>query len=297
MSEHQILVGTAGWSYPDWEGVVYSRAKSAERLQTVADCLDCVEVDSSFYHPPTARMVANWLCSVAQRPHFRFLAKAWQRFTHERTQPWSQAEFDLVTGGLSPLREAGHLDGLLFQFPWSFRNLPENRVWLKLIAKSFADWPIVVEVRHDSWLGDEVRNSFRSHKFTYCNIDQPALAHCLRPNSYVTSDIGYFRLHGRNAKNWFRDEQEAYGGRYDYLYAESELDEILQHIRAIARQTKKTFVVFNNHKDAKAFANALQMKLRVQHGSPVRAPVALLTRFPALRKGVLPVGEEQLPLV
>ena len=297
MSENQILVGTAGWSYPDWEGAVYPPAKSGQRLRTVVDYLDCVEVDSSFYRPPTARMVANWLRSAAQQPRFRFLAKAWQRFTHERARPWSQAEFDLFTGGLSPLREAERLDGLLFQFPWSFRNLQENRDWLKLIADWFADWPVAVELRHDSWLDDEVQSFFRSRKFTYCNIDQPALAHCLHPSSYVTSDVGYFRLHGRNAKNWFRDEQEVYGGRYDYLYAESELDEVLRHIRKIAAQTKKTFVIFNNHKDAKAFANALQMKLRVQPQSPVRAPVTLLTRFPALQKGIVPVGEEQLPLV
>jgi uncharacterized protein YecE (DUF72 family) len=297
MAENQILVGTAGWSYPDWEGMVYPRARPAERLRTVADYLDCVEVDSSFYRPPTARMTANWLRSVAQQPHFRFLAKAWRRFTHERTRRWSHAEFDLFTSGLSPLREAGRFDGLLFQFPWSFRNVRENSDWLKLVAEWFADWPVVVEVRHDSWLDNEVQSFFRSHKFTRCNIDQPPLAHCLPPGSYVTSDIGYFRLHGRNARNWFRGEQKTYGGRYDYLYTESELDEVLHHIRKIARQTEKTFVIFNNHKDAKAFANALQMKLRVQPQSLIRAPVTLLTRFPVLRKGILPVGEEQLPLV
>ena len=59
MSEGQILIGTAGWSYPDWEGAVYPPAKSGQRLRTVVDYLDCVEVDSSFYRPPTARMVAN----------------------------------------------------------------------------------------------------------------------------------------------------------------------------------------------------------------------------------------------
>ncbi len=297
MPENRILVGTAGWSYPDWEGAVYPRGQSAQRLRTVAEYLDCVEVDSSFYRPPTARMTANWLRGVAGRPDFRFLAKAWQRFTHERTTPWSQAEFALFAEGLSPLREAGRLDGLLFQFPWSFRNVSENRDWLDLIAEWFADWPIAVEVRHDSWRGNEVQVLFRAHRFTYCNIDQPALAHCLSPSSHVTSEIGYFRLHGRNAKNWFRDKQETYGGRYDYLYAESELDDVLRHIRQIAGQAKKTFVVFNNHKDAKAFANALQVKVRLQPDVTVRAPAALLARFPSLRKDILPVGEEQLPLV
>jgi uncharacterized protein YecE (DUF72 family) len=297
MPKEHILIGTAGWSYPDWQGAVYPRVSSSERLRIVAEYMDCVEVDSSFYRPPTARMTANWLRSVADRPDFRFLAKTWQRFTHERQNPWSQPELALFTDGLSPLREAERLDALLFQFPWSFRNVPANRDWLRRIGESFADWPVAIEVRHDSWLGDEVQDFFRAHRFIYCNIDQPALGHCVPFGQLVTSATGYFRLHGRNAKNWFRDKQEVYGGRYDYLYAESELDEVLPHVRAVAQRTKKTFVILNNHKDGKAFANALQLKARLQPQSAVRAPVALLTRFPSLGKGIVPAGEGQLPLI
>jgi uncharacterized protein YecE (DUF72 family) len=297
MPKNQILIGTAGWSYPDWQGAVYPHARSPERLRIVAEYMDCVEVDNSFYRPPTARMSENWLQSVADRRDFRFVAKAWQRFTHQRQEPWSQPEVDLFTSGVSPLRESGRLDALLFQFPWSFRNAPANREWLKRIGESFADWPIAVEVRHDSWLGEEVEDFFRAQRFIYCNIDQPTLAHCVPLGERVTSATGYLRLHGRNAKNWFRDKQEVYGGRYDYLYAESELNEILFRVRAVAQQTKTTFVIFNNHKDGKAFANALQLKAALQPESTVRAPATLLTRFPSLGKGIMPVGEGQLPLI
>ena len=297
MPKNQILVGTAGWSYPDWQNAVYARVSSPERLRIVAEYMDCVEVDNSFYRPPTARMTANWLNIVADLPDFRFLAKAWQRFTHDRQSQWSRPELDLFTNGLAPLREAGRLDGLLFQFPWSFRDVPANRDWLGRIDESFADWPVAIEVRHDSWLGDEVEDFFRAHRFTYCNIDQPALAHCVPLDKYVTSDTGYFRLHGRNAKNWFREKQETYGGRYDYLYAESELEAILRPVREVARKAKKMFVILNNHKDGKAFANALQLKATLQPEATVRTPASLLTRFPFLRKRILPAGEEQLPLI
>ncbi len=297
MSESEILVGTAGWSYPDWSTPVYPSAKPADRLRIVADYLDCVEVDSSFYHPPASRTTQRWLGMVVHRPDFRFLAKAWQRFTHERARPWTQAEYDQFTQGLTPLREAGRLDALLFQFPWAFRSLPENRDWLGRIAEWFDGWPVAVEVRHDSWQEEETTELFRRLGLSYCNIDQPALAHCLGPGACVTGEPGYFRLHGRNAKNWFREKQEVYGGRYDYLYAEAELDELLRPIRAISSKAKRTFVIFNNHKDAKAFANALQLKLRVQPGSAVRAPVSLVARFAALQGQVTPVGDQQLPLV
>ena len=297
MPQSNILVGTAGWSYPDWQNVVYPRTDSSGRLRAVAEYMDCVEVDSSFYRPPTAQMATKWLRTVGDQPDFRFLAKAWQRFTHDRQSPWSQPEFDLFANGLSPLHEAERLEALLFQFPWSFRNVPANRDWLKRVGESFAAWPVAIEVRHDSWLGDEVQDFFRAQQFIDCNIDQPALAHCLPLSEFVTSGTGYFRFHGRNAENWFRDKQEVYGGRYDYLYAVSELDDVLACVRAVAQRTKKTFVIFNNHKDGKAFANALQLKARLQPQSKIRAPAALLARFPSLGKGIVPGGEGQLPLI
>src|SRR5436189_6439685 len=99
----KVLVGTAGWSYPDWEGIAYPKTKAAGRLRTVARYLDCVEVDSSFYRPPTARMATGWLAATTDTPQFRFLAKAWQRFTHQRESKWSPAEFDLLARGLAPL--------------------------------------------------------------------------------------------------------------------------------------------------------------------------------------------------
>jgi uncharacterized protein YecE (DUF72 family) len=297
MASDSILVGTAGWSYPDWENIVYPPGKPAERLRTLARHLDCVEIDSSFYRPPTARITAAWVQTVDGRPRFRFLAKAWQRFTHERSAPWTTAERDLFATGLQPLRDGGRLDSLLFQFPWSFRNDARNRDWLRTIADAFTDWPLAVEVRHDSWLVDETFELFRERRIAFCNIDQPLLAHCIPPTAHATSEVGYFRLHGRNAKNWFREKQDVYGGRYDYLYSAAELDDVLAYITKITARTKKTFAVFNNHKDAKAFSNALQLKARLSPTAAVRAPVALRERYPALRACTVPDGDEQLPLV
>src|SRR5882724_3152257 len=297
MADAPILVGTAGWSYPDWENVVYPPGKAADRLRAVARYLDCVEIDSSFYHPPAARTAESWVRTLEQQPGFRFLAKAWQRFTHERSTPWTRAEHNLLTTGLQPLRENSRLDSLLFQFPWSFRNDSKNRDWLDAIADAFADWPMAVEVRHDSWLAEETFEFFRERRLAFCNIDQPTLAHCLPPTAQATTEVGYFRLHGRNAKNWFLEKQDTYGGRYDYLYSAMELDELLAHITKITSRTKKTFVVFNNHKNGKAFANALQLKARLAPAATLRAPVSLREHFPVLRACTTPDGPEQLPLV
>lgn len=287
-----IHIGTAGWSYDDWQHAVYPPGQPSDRLATVARYLDCVEIDSSFYRPPTARTVAGWV--RATPPTFRFLAKAWQRFTHERATPWTTAERDLFLGAFTPLRESTRLDVLLFQFPWSFRHEPRNVAWLDRIADDFADWPVAVEVRHDSWA--DTAELFRQRRFTYCNIDQPQLDHCLPPSALVTSDTGYFRLHGRNAGNWFKPKEEIYGSRYDHHYQPAELTGLLKPIQTIAGKARKTFVIFNNHKDGKAFSNALQLKARLEPG-PVRAPAALLKRFPELTGIIQPDGHEQLSLV
>ena len=297
MTVAPILVGTTGWSYPDWENLVYAPGQPAERLRTIARYLDCVEIDSSFYRPPSARTTTGWARALDRQPGFRFLAKAWQRFTHERSSPWTKAEVDLFTNGLEPLRESARLDAVLFQFPWSFRNDARNLNWLRAIADTFADWPLAVEVRHDSWLTDDAFELFRERHISFCNIDQPALAHCIPPTAHATADVGYFRLHGRNVQNWFRDKQDTYGGRYDYLYSAAELDDLVTHIATITARTKKTFAVFNNHKDAKAFSNALQLKARLAPAVAVRAPVALRERYPSIRACTVPDGDEQLPLV
>lgn len=298
MDANRLFIGTAGWSYPDWENVVYpAGVPAADRLRAVAEFLDCVEVDSSFYQPPTPRVTANWVRCTADRPQFRFLAKVWQRFTHERTTPWSAGERELFADGLAPLREADRLDAVLLQFPWSFRDVPGNRDWLARVADAFAGWPLAVEVRHDSWDTDSARVWLHERDLIYCNVDQPALSHCLPPAAHVTTPVGYYRFHGRNADNWFRDKQEYAGARYDYLYNATELDALWRNIQQIAARTKRTFAVFNNHKDAKAFANALQLKLRAAPSAPVRAPVGLVARYPELRAYVTVVGPEQLPLV
>jgi len=297
MPNATILVGTAGWSYPDWKNLVYPRGPTAGRLRLVARYLDCVEVDSSFYRPPVPRAAEAWVRAIHDQPRFCFLAKAWQRFTHERSSPWTKAELELFTAGLGPLRESGRLDALLFQFPWSFRNDAESRDWLRTIADAFADWPVAVEVRHDSWLADKTFEFLRERRIAFCNIDQPRLAHCVPLTEHVTAAIAYFRFHGRNAKNWFREKQESYGARYDYLYSPSELNDLLAHVATVATRAKKTFAIFNNHKDGKAFSNALQVKARLMTTGPVRAPVALRERYPSIRADTVPDSDEQLPLV
>jgi uncharacterized protein YecE (DUF72 family) len=282
----KVYVGTAGWSYADWEGIVYPLAKPRgfSPLRYLADYFDAFEVDSTFYRPPSARMAEGWLRQTQHREDFRFTLKLWQRFTHERKEPWTPADVDSVRLGLEPLARAGRLGGLLLQFPWSFRDTPENRQRLDRLAKEFGGYPLFVEVRHGSWGEGEGYDFFRSLGLNVCNIDQPIFGRSITPGAVLTGQLGYVRLHGRNYQAWFAEakagetEQERRNERYNYLYADAELEEWVGHIHELMRQADAVYVFTNNHYRGQAPANALQLRAKLS-GHAVPVPPAMLESF------------------
>ena len=275
-----VRVGTSGWSYPDWEGRFYPRAKPRgfDALEYLARFFDCVEVNSSFYRPPTARFAASWLRRTP--PSFEFTFKLHQRFTHERDRPWSADEVRRYRDGVEPVREAGRLGAVLVQYPWSFRADHEALRHLEAIRRDFGDLPLVVEVRHASWATDQAATFLRASGLGFCNIDQPAGRSGLAPMTRVTSPIGYVRLHGRNREAWF-SKDAGRDSRYDYLYREDELEEWIERIHEIARASQKTYVFTNNHYRGQAPANALQILSKLQ-GRRVPVPAPLLETYPFL---------------
>ena len=92
----------------------------------------------------------------------------------------------------------------------------------------------------------------------FCNIDQPLIGRALEAAEHVTSSLGYVRLHGRNYDQWFESDNR--NDRYNYLYSESELAGWREKIERIAHKAEVTYVVANNHFEAKAGVNALQLK-------------------------------------
>jgi uncharacterized protein YecE (DUF72 family) len=100
------------------------------------------------------------------------------------------------------------------------------------------------------------------------------------------------RLHGRNYDQWFEAEKSA--DRYNYLYKANELAGWKERVDSIAEKAKTTFVIANNHFEAKAGVNALQLK-HMLTGERVAAPEALLQHYPELKIIADPVGEGQPP--
>jgi uncharacterized protein YecE (DUF72 family) len=275
-----IRFGVAGWDYDDWWGPVYPADRKGKRsfdpLAYLARYFDTIEINSTFYRPPSERSAASWGRRVADNPTFRFTAKLYQRFTHQRDEAWTTDEVDEVRRGFRPLLEAGRLGCVLVQFPWSFKRDAASREWLGDLMGAFGEFPLAVEVRHSSWNVPDFYAGLRERGVGAVNIDQPVFGHSITPGAEVTAPVGYVRLHGRNYENWFRDGAESHE-RYDYLYTKDELDGWLDRIHEVARQAQDTYVITNNHFQGQAPANALM--LRAMAGERPEVPPALRAAF------------------
>ncbi len=278
----EIHFGTAGWSYPDWKGIVYPapRERGFDELGYLASYFGAVEINSTFYRPPEAKHAASWVRRTAGAEGFLFTLKLHRRFTHERKERWSEGEAETFRRGIEPIVSSGRLGAVLLQFPWSFANTEANRRWLADLAGAFSSLPLVAELRQAGWLKEASLKFLASLDIGFCNIDQPASSKSTGPTALITSKTGYVRFHGRNRKAWF-DRNAGRDERYDYLYDEEELREWAPRIRRVADRAEKTFVIGNNHFKGQAPANILQLK-KILTGERVKAPPSLLEAFPML---------------
>ena len=230
----------------------------------------------------------GWLAKTAHAPDFRFAIKLWQRFTHERDTAWTRADEHDVRVALEPLHAAGKLGAVLVQFPWSFKRTEENRTWLGDIVSAFGEFPLVVEIRHESWNVPHFYESLVENGVGFVNIDQPLFKKSIKPSAAVTSPVGYVRVHGRNYAEWFRESANV-RERYDYLYSPDELAPWARRIEEIAERAEDVYVLTNNHNLGKAGVNALQLKSMITHEKVV-APPKLLDSYPSGARAVRESG-------
>lgn len=275
-----IRIGPAGWDYRDWQGVVYPpRMQGTDRLAFLTRFFPTIEINVTFYRPISATLARRWTAAVADRPDFRFTAKLFRGFTHERiAAPWQEEA--AVKAGLNALLEDGRLGALLAQFPYSFHNTAENRGYLLTIRDHFPEYPLAIEVRHRSWQQPAVRQFLTDHNLAFCNLDQPQISYSLGETDWVSGPFAYLRLHGRNRQNWFAPSDDA-GARYDYLYSTQEMDELAARARRLTVQAAETYLIFNNHPRGQGVANALEMLQRLTGQYP-EIPEHLKQAFPRL---------------
>jgi len=301
-----LRIGTAGWSYKDWEGIFYPpgmRQRRVHPLEYLARFFDTAEINTSFYGPLKPELAKLWCRRVAAvNPRFLFTAKLYRAFTHSPVAvvgPTSAAtirptdEDEIKTReGLDALASEGKLGALLIQFPISFKNTSLNREYLERLLRQFIEYPRVVEVRDSSWNNPATLDEFARHNVAFCNIDQPVLGKSLAPTDHVTAPIAYVRLHGRNYDQWFDSDNR--DDRYNYLYKESELADWKDRIERVAHRAEMTYVITNNHFESKAAVNAIELKSMLS-GKRVSAPPTLLQTYSDLRRYADPADDTDNP--
>jgi uncharacterized protein YecE (DUF72 family) len=254
---HKIRVGPAGWSYPDWEKVVYPpHGSKFDHLAYLASFFDTIEINSPFYRIPPATHAKSWIRRVSDNPDFIFTTKVFRGFTHEKAE-LADADVEAFRAYLDPLMDAERLGAILLQFPWSFKNTEESRDKLVALFRAFDEYPKALEVRHATFQNKQFIDFLEEHDVSWVNVDQPLFHDSVKPADAVTGPLAYVRFHGRNYQKWFAHEES--WERYNYLYTKEELEPWVDRIETMVK-ARNVFVVTNNHFRGQAIVNAGDLK-------------------------------------
>jgi uncharacterized protein YecE (DUF72 family) len=259
-----LKLGTSGFSFPDWKGTAYpKKIKSSEMLGFYEDELgfEACELNYTFYRMPDPYTLDKM--SRRAGKGFEFTVKAFREMTHEIWEDEKRAKiknnrkvFADFTRGIEPLAASGKLGALLIQLPTFFKNTEENIEYLEKAREWLKAFPLVIEFRNAGWLKDKTYTLLKEGKMGICVVDEPQLPRLLPFDPRATSEIGYFRFHGRNPLWYSAGAHE----RYNYLYSEKELTEFLPGIKSVEKKAKKTFLFFNNCFMGQSVKNAVQLR-------------------------------------
>jgi uncharacterized protein YecE (DUF72 family) len=289
----EFRVGTASWTDPTLvkSDLFYppSVRSAEERLRFYAEQFNTVEVDSSFYALPAERNAKLWaertpdgfvfnikpFALMTQHPaemsrlpkQLREMVPVLERRNRQLTRPSDEVldmAFQMFWSALAPLREAGKLGMLAFQFPPYFIPKPANFDYLASLPGRLPGASIAIEFRHPSWVRGETRrtetmNFLRSHGLYYTSIDAPEDSSIVPSFIEATDDEVYVRFHGKNRENWFKRNITA-AERFKYLYSERELQSLAKGFRNLEQQgVRRAYAIFNNCYQNYGIMNATTM--------------------------------------
>ncbi len=282
MDKGRILIGTSSWTDPTLvkDGGFYpAGTKSAEaRLRYYASRFPLVEVDSTYYFPPSERNSVLWIERTP--PHFTFNVKAYSLLTNHPTRPESlyadiretlpeelkekrnlyrehlpdeavDEVWQRFHDALMPLHSAGKLGAVLFQFPQWFVIGKKSKAYIEECADRLRDFRVAVEFRHETWLREDNRKEtlsfLESLRLPFVCVDMPqGFDSSVPPIAEATAnDLAMVRFHGRNREAWTAKSETA-AERFKYDYSKAELSEWVPRIEALSEEVRETHVLMNN---------------------------------------------------
>jgi uncharacterized protein YecE (DUF72 family) len=306
-----VRIGTCSWADDALSKHFYPKGLPAgERLAFYAQHFDTVEVDSTYYRLPAEDMVRRWADRTpddfvmhvkafglmtrhpvkleALPPDLRDEAPTDDKGRVERPSREFRGEvFRRFLEALEPLRSAGKLGGILFQFPSYVVYKDRSLDYLQWAREQIGDDEMLVEFRHVSWLDDDHRGEtlrfLEELGATLVIVDAPRIEGAKNVTPTVlalTSPTAYVRFHGRNAETWNKRGGSA-SERFDYLYSDDELQEWVGPLRELAEGAEQAYAFFNNNatspdgrggRMAQAAANAKELQRLLQAANvPVSA--------------------------
>jgi uncharacterized protein YecE (DUF72 family) len=245
----RIWIGTSGFTYPHWRGVLYPEGVPQRRwLEVYSGTFSAVEVNATFYRLPAESTVEGWFDRTP--PDFTFAVKGSRFITHVRRLRDVDSAVDLFFSRVSVLGEK--LGPVLFQLP------PQLKADLGLLAAFAALLPpgrrCALEFRHQSWFTEEVYGILRGRDLALCVHDHHGTA-C---PAVLTAGWAYLRLHGP-------------GGRYAGMYGPEGLEGWAGKLSDWVDQGIDAYVFFNNDAGGNAVRDAVRLKAMVGGASRRRA--------------------------
>jgi uncharacterized protein YecE (DUF72 family) len=302
----KILVGTASWSDPGFVERWYPKKMPAgERLGWYAQHFDMVEVNSTFYSVPDPRMVERWCATTPD--DFTFDVKLHQLFSFhstpakllppdlqklaetnatgivKSTPELQEAVLKIFLRSASIFHDAGKLGVFLLQLSPAFSPRKHQLDELIQLIQMLSGYDLAIEFRNRNWaVGDRLGSTIdfmRKRRAIFVNVDAPASDHFMVMPSDVdevtNSNVAYLRLHGRNAKAYITGKTVA--ARFDYDYSESEIAEVAQRSRSLAKDARELHVIFNNNN--LDYAPRAALRLRNALGQILKMPAQTAELF------------------
>lgn len=295
----RILVGTASWSDPGFVERWYPpKLPAADRLPWYAQHFKMVEVNSSFYAVPDARMVDRWCRATPD--DFTFDVKLHRLLSRHSTkakslpptlqrtaQPNDKGNVRLtpklerallkeVIQSTEPLRDKGKFGVFLLQLSPAFSPRAHELEELEEILRRLSSLGLAVELRNRNWAAPDqlaaTLSYFEQHQVALALVDAPPAEHfTIMPSgldAITNPRVAYLRLHGRNPDAYLRGKSVA--ERFHYDYSDEEIDEVAARARKLAAGAETVHIVFNNN--ALDFAPHAAARTRQALGQLVRPP-------------------------
>ncbi len=212
-AQQKIRLGACAWSFEEWRGVFYPADLPAERwLEFYARHFPAVEIDSTFYNPPSEIAVARWAESTPAS--FRFSCKLPREITHARRLRDCGAELSAFLRAIEPLAPKLHV--VLIQLPPSFAPKAERPVLRTFLEQLPRDFRFAIEFRHPGWHRPQVVRLLEKHRVCWVWADtSPLNERNLAPFELWphTTDFIYLRLLGDYSTKYDGDgkQQHSYG--------------------------------------------------------------------------------------